>query len=212
MNPPDSLPAKMFLLAFHPRRPRLTGRGDLGYLLRAAALAEMVLNGQLRDDGGKAVTTGRAPSSDPVSAGLWHEIEADSPRSWRRLIARDRKQTFRAVRDQLAHARVIKLEAVRFLGVFPYTRTTLRDTRHARQIAEQVGRAIRGGQAADRVDRDAALLAALASAGQLKVVLGARDRRRFKARLDQFAAPAEPVVKALHRAIAAKRAAAASGG
>jgi hypothetical protein len=204
----------MFLLAFHPRRPRLTGRGDLGYLLRAAALAELVLNGQLRDDGGKAVTTGRAPSSDPVSAGLWHEIEADSPRSWRRLIARDRKQTFRAVRDQLADARVIKLEDARFLGLFPYTRTrtTLRDTRHSRQIAEQVGRAIRGGQAADRVDRDAALLAALASAGQLRVVLGTRDRRRFKARLDQFAAPVEPVVKALHRAIAAKRAAAASGG
>lgn len=211
MNSPDSMPAKMMLLAFDLRRQRLTARDDLGYLVRAAALAELVLNGQLRDEGGKVVVTGRAPA-DPVLSGLWEEIAAASPRSWRRWLGPDRKHTFRAVREQLADAHVVKLEQARFAGLFPYIRMTLRESRHARRVAEQVSRAIRGGQPAARVDRDVAALAALASAGQLRVVLGARDRRQFKTRLTQFAAPVEPVAKALHRAITAKRAAAASGG
>lgn len=211
MNPPDSMPAKMMLLAFDLRRQRLTARDDLGYLVRAAALAELVLNGQLRDEGGKVAVAGRAPA-DPVLSGLWEEIAAASPRSWRRWLGQDRKQTFRAVRDQLAEARVVKLEQARFAGLFPYTRMTLRESRQARRVAEQVSHAIRGGQPAARVDRDVAALAALASAGQLRVVLGTRDRRQFKARLTQFATPVEPVAKALHRAITAKRAAAASGG
>jgi hypothetical protein len=202
----------MFLLAFEPRRGRLTARGDLGYLVRAAALAELVLNGRLRDEGGKAVTAGPATDGDPVLEAVWAEIETGGPRSWRRLVERERKRTFRAVRDQLAAARVVKLEDARFLGLFPYTRVALRDTRYARRVAEQVGRAIRGGQAQDRVERDAAVLAALAAAGQLKAVLGGRDRRQFKARLDRFAEPVAPVAKALRRAMVAKRAAAASGG
>lgn len=212
MNPPESLPAKLFLLAFDSRRGRLTARDELGYLLRAAALAELVLNGRLRDEGGKAVAGDRVPGGDPVLDELWAEVEAGGARSWRRLVERDRKRTFRAVRDQLAGARVVQLEDARFLGLFPYTRVVLRDSRYARRIAEQVGRAIRGGQPQDRVPQDAAVLAALAAAGQLKVVLGGRDRRQFKDRLDRFAEPVQPIAKALRRALTAKRAAVASSG
>ncbi|GAB2971045.1 GPP34 family phosphoprotein [Amycolatopsis acidiphila] len=212
MNPLETLPAKMFLLAFDPRRGRLTARNELGYLLRAAALAELVLNGQLRDEDGKAVAVGRAPGGDPVLDALWYDLEGGGPRSWRRLVERERKQAFHAVRDQLADARVIKLADARFLGLFPHTRVVLRDTRSARQVADQVGRAIRGGQAQGQVERDTAALAALAAAGQLKTVLGARDRRHFKARLDRFAEPVAPVTKALRRAVTARRAAIASGG
>ncbi|TNC25458.1 GOLPH3/VPS74 family protein [Amycolatopsis alkalitolerans] len=212
MNPPESLAAKMFLLAFDPRKQRLTARDDLGYLLRAAALAELVLNGRLRDEDGKAVAAGPALAGDPVLDEQWSRIEAAGPRSWRRWVGHDRRQIFAAVRDQLAEAHVIKTEQVRILGLFPYTRVTLRDTRAARRVAEQVSRAVRGGQAAGRVDRDAGVLAALAAAGQLRVVLGGRERRQFKTRLDRLGEPVEPVAKALRRAITSKRAAAASGG
>ncbi|WP_166459700.1 GOLPH3/VPS74 family protein [Amycolatopsis pithecellobii] len=212
MNPTESLPAKMFLLAFDPGRGRLTSRDNLGYLLRASALAELVLNGRLRDEDGKAVADGRVPGPDPVLAGVWNDVGSNPARSWRRWVGRDRGRTFGEVRDQLAEAGVLKTERVRFLGLVPHTRITLRDTRAARQVADQVSRAIRGGQAAARVPQDAAVLAALAAAGQLRVVLSGRDRRQYKARLDRFAEPVEPVVKALHRVITAKRAAAASGG
>lgn len=212
MSQPESLPAKMFLLAFDLRRNRLTARDELGYLVRAAALADLVLNGRLRDEGGKVMATGPVSAADPVFDDLWSAIEADPGRSWRRWIERGRRETFAAVRGQLAAGHVISAEPARFLGLFPYTRVTLRDTRAARRVAEQVSRAIRGGQAASRVDSDAGVLAALAAAGQLRVVAGIRDRRQFKSRLDTFGEPVEPIVKALRRAINSKRAAAASSG
>jgi hypothetical protein len=212
MKPPESLPAQAFLLAFHPQRRRLTARTELGYLLRAAALADLVLCGHLVDESGKARAVGTVASLDPVLQEVWEQVAAAEPRSWRRWITSDRRRTFAAVRDQLADTRVVTLEQQRFLGLFPHTRITLRETPGARRIRDQVGRAIRGGQPVSRVDRDLAALAALAAAAQLRVVLGGRERRQFQARLGELGAPIEPIAKALRRAIAAKRAAAASGG
>ncbi|GHF51881.1 hypothetical protein FHX82_004085 [Amycolatopsis bartoniae] len=207
----ESLPAKMFLLAFHPVKGRLTSRDELGHLLRAAALAELVLSGRLRDDGGKAVVAGAVPS-DPVLAAVWQEVSESSPRSWSRWVGRGRKEIFAAVRDLLADERVIRVEHARWLGLVPHTRITLRDTREARRLAEQVRRALVGTQAPSRVDGEIRVLAALAGAAQLRVVLSAADRRRNRARLDQLAEPIAPVAKALRKAITAKRAAAASSG
>ncbi|WP_236793004.1 GPP34 family phosphoprotein [Amycolatopsis sp. GM8] len=211
MNPPESLPAKMFLLAFDLPHQRLPARDELGYTLRAAALAALVLNGQLRDEDGKAAVAGKPPDTDPVLDELWHAIEADPSRSWRRWVERGRKQTFDAVRDQHLNAHVIKAERERFLGLFPYTRFTVRDTRTARRVADEVSRAIRGGQAASRVGQEVAALAALAAAGQMRVVLNGRDRHQYRTRLDRFGEPIQPVVHALQRAIRTKRAAASGG-
>ncbi|HJQ48026.1 MAG TPA: GPP34 family phosphoprotein [Amycolatopsis sp.] len=212
MKAPDTLPARMFLLAFDPRRNRFTARGELGYLLRAAALAELVLNGHLADADGKA-RAGKYPGEqDPVLFAVWERVSQDSPRSWRRWVSVDRRGIFAAVRDQLVEARVVRSERVRLLGLIPYTRLTLREPHRARRLQEEVARAVRGGEPAARLEPGLAALAALASAGQLRVVLGGRDRRRFKARVAELGAPIEPIPKALQRAIASQRAAAASSG
>ncbi|HVV14775.1 GOLPH3/VPS74 family protein [Amycolatopsis sp.] len=211
MKQPETLPATMYLLAFDPRRGKLTARGELGLLLRAAALADLVLNGQLKDDAGKAAVAGPAPA-DPVLRAVFEEISQAPPRSWRRWVSRNERGIVPAVRDQLAEARVIRTERVRVLGLLPHTRVTVRDTRAARQVAEQVGRAIRGGQSAERVEGPVAALAALAGAGQLRVVAGARDRRQYRARLQELGSAIEPVPAALRRAVTTKHAAVASGG
>ena len=207
----ESLPVRMFLLAFHPQKGKLTARDELGHLLRAAVLAELVLTGRLRDDGGKAVVAGEVPS-DPVLASVWREVSESSPRSWGRWVGRGRKEVFAAVRDQLAQARTIRVERARWLGLVPYTRITLRDTREARRVAEQVRRALGGTQALSRVDGESGALAALAAAGQLRVAVSPAERRRNKARLERLGEPVAPVVKALRKAITTKRAAAASSG
>ena len=212
MKPPETLPARMFLLAFDPQRNRLTARGELGYLLRAAALAELVLNGHLTNAGGKACAGAYPGDLDPVLFEVWEQVSQASPRSWRRWVSRGRRGTFAAVRDQLVDARVLRLEPARLLGLIPCTRVVLREPHRARRLGEQVGRAVRGGEAVARVDPGIAALAALASAGQLRVALGGRDRRRFKDRIGELGTPIEPVATALRRAIAAQRAAAASGG
>ncbi|MFD0662289.1 GPP34 family phosphoprotein [Thermocatellispora tengchongensis] len=59
----ESLARSAFLLAFDLRKGKLTQRGGLGYLLRAATLAELLLAGNLEDDSGKArVSPPRPPS------------------------------------------------------------------------------------------------------------------------------------------------------
>ena len=46
---PESLPAQLYLLAYDPRRERLTARTQLGYLMRAAALTDLRLGGHIAD-------------------------------------------------------------------------------------------------------------------------------------------------------------------
>src|SRR3982074_3643993 len=53
MKPPESLPSELFLLAYDTRKRRLTARAQLGYVVRAAALADL-LRGNLVDESGKA--------------------------------------------------------------------------------------------------------------------------------------------------------------
>jgi len=211
-RPPESLPEKAFLLAYDLRRQRLTGRGELGYLLRAAALADLLLRGHLADESGKARTVKPAADLDPVLRAAWEEIEYSSPRSWRRWVSVRRRGAVREVRDQLADAGVVKLDQRRILGLFPATRITVRQHAEVKRLAEQVGRAIRGGQPASRVEPDTAALAALAAAGRLRLVLTGADQRRHRGRLSTLADPIQPIAAALRRAIAAKRAAAASSG
>jgi hypothetical protein len=47
MELPESLPARVYLLAYDRRRQRLTARPQLGFLLRAAAMADLELGGRV---------------------------------------------------------------------------------------------------------------------------------------------------------------------
>jgi hypothetical protein len=206
---PESLPEKLFLLAIDTRRERLTGGPELGYALRAAALADLVLRGHLRDESGKASVAKPASGLDPLLRGVLEEIHQAGPRSWRRWITRGRGQAIRATREALAGAGLISVENRRVLGLFRATRTTLR--RPAHRLAEDVGRAIRGGQPVARVDPEVAALAALASAGPLRTVIGTGERRKFKRRLADLGGPIEPIPAVLRRAIATARSADSGG-
>nr|WP_316043364.1 GPP34 family phosphoprotein [Actinomadura sp. CNU-125] len=87
---PESLPARMFLLAYDLRKQKMTKRGrHLGYLLRAAALTELYLDGRLGDDD-KARPRPGTPGADPY--GLVAQIaEAARPRSWQHWVRKDGK-------------------------------------------------------------------------------------------------------------------------
>lgn len=205
MKPSESLPAQLFLLAFDLRKERLTGRSELGYLLRAAALAELLMHGHLVHTSGKACVASTPADLYPASAAVWTQIAQAPPRSWRRWIGTDRKLVFDLACDELAIAGVIKVERRRVLGVFPYTEITLRRPYVARRLHEQVGGAIRGGHPVKRIDPTIRALAALAAAGELSVVIGWTERLRYKARLTQLTEPIEPVTTALHKTITAQR-------
>ena len=85
---PDALAARLFLLAYDPERGRLAARSKLGKFLRAAALVDLQLSGNLADDNGRARLTMAAAPVDPVLAGVLEDIRAVGPRKWRHWIDR----------------------------------------------------------------------------------------------------------------------------
>jgi hypothetical protein len=205
------LPERMFLLAYDPRRERLTRRTDVGLLVRAAALAELELRGALIDDDGRAsVPQSRRPEvTDPLLRQVLAEVEASKPRRWQYWVQRDRRKAQAAVEQRLAAAGVVALERRRILGVFPSTRILVRDPLLIGRLHDRVTEALRG-RTAD--PRDASAVA-LAAAGELGTVLKWRQRRAERARIAELTAAGAPAaVKGLKKAVAARNAATSSGG
>jgi hypothetical protein len=208
---PDSLAARVFLLAYDPERGRLTARSKLGKLLRAAVLVDLQLSGYLEDDGGRArLTTPRSRSvgsgvaagpGDVVVAGVLEELRAVGPRRWRHWIDRRTGATVRHVRDELARAHLIKVEPYRVLGIFPAARITLRHPLVRRHILQSARDTLRPSRLVSRVDlRDAAVVV-LASTADLRTVLTKEQRIRHKDRLAQLAVRVGPVVPALKKSL-----------
>jgi hypothetical protein len=210
MDVPESLAGRLYLLAYDTRRQRMTARSELGFLMRAGALTDLLMAGHLTNEGGKPHAVSTGPLPDPLMDAVLRQIAGSRPRSWQHWVNKGARQAVWAVRDQLAADGWIRLEQRRVLGLFPSTKVTVRDTRVVKRLASTVSSTLRGGQPAARLDpRDAALVA-LAATGELKVVLPRALRRTHKRRITELGEIAQPVLQALKKAITNARAAAAS--
>jgi hypothetical protein len=120
-------------------------------------------------------------------------------------VQKDNGKAVRVVRDELAAARMISVERRRIL-LFPVERITPRKAYLSRRLAERVGRAIRGGRPVGHLDEDVRVLAALATAAQLKTVVPSwRETRLRQDRIQQLSAPVEPIATALRKSVEAAR-------
>ena len=109
MQRPDTLPAQLFLLAVDPARRRLTGRSELGYVLRAAALVDLQLTGHLADDGGRPKAAGNPEPPDPALDPVLRQVTAEPGRRWSYWVRKDARRAISMVRDQLVAGRRIEL-------------------------------------------------------------------------------------------------------
>jgi hypothetical protein len=195
------LAARLFLLAYDPQRGRLTARSKLGKVLRAAALTDLQLTGNLADDNGRARLTTAAAPADPVLAGVLEDIRAVGPRKWRHWIDRRPRVIIRAVRDDLERSHLIRVEPHRILGLIPADRISLRHPLIRRQILQSARDTLRPSRLVSRVDlRDAAVVV-LASTADLRTVVSKDQRSRHKDRLAQLAVRVGPTVPALKRSL-----------
>lgn len=215
-TPPDTLPAKLYLLACDVDRRRLTQSSDLGYLLRGAVLADLSLRGCLSDDDGTAKVSPTKRSGDPVLDDALRELGESRPRSWRSLVRRGARSTLAAVQDQLVTAGVIAVEPRRVLGVFPgRRRVTVADRAQVTTLRAAVRDAVAGPTPVSAVPTDYATLVALATVGELRSAVSRRDARRHADRIEAFTEQggrAVPALKRVLRQVKAARAAAAAGG
>jgi|SRR5581483_7421023 len=197
MDLPESLPARLFLLALNPTRHRLTGLTQLGYLLRAGALADLEVRGLIGDESGKVRIGTKLHVGDPVLDAMLAEIAGDRPRSWRAWVQR-RQWAIRAeVRGQLEEQRWIVTEPRRILGLFPALRITVLDQVAVDRLRDRLAAALEGGH----VDKRDAALVALAAAGQLRTVFTGRQRRVHRRRIAELGAQAGQAPPALRKVI-----------
>jgi hypothetical protein len=204
MTPPGTLPAQLYLLACDPGRQRLSGRSQLGYVLRAAVLAELQLRGLLTDRGGKpVVTTGPAAAGlDPLHQRVLAELANSKPRRWTHWVSKNATSTRRAVEDALVSAGALRITRARRLGLLPVSRISLTDPRVRTGIETVLRETVLGCEPVARVAPKAAALVALAAAGDLRTALPHSMRRACKQRIKDLSTAAGAPAAALRHALA----------
>ncbi|MEU8342961.1 Golgi phosphoprotein 3 (GPP34) [Actinomadura meyerae] len=204
---PETLPARMYLLAYDLRKRKMTSGGvRLGYLLRGAALTELYLDGRLQEERRRPVPG--TPGDDPY--GVAAQIAASRPRPWRHWVRTDAKAIVAAVRDELERDGWIRVRRTRVLGLVPRQEITVKDPRVVKQLWGGASSALRGRPVAHVNSYDAAAVA-LAAAGELGSVLPRTDRRRHRRRIEELTARSGPAAPAVGRLIRALDASAAEG-
>ena len=205
MTLPESLPARLYLLAYDTEKNRVTAQSSLGLVLRAAVLADLYLTGRVTDDNGKARGTGdRRPTGDPLLDEVLQQLAEHRPRSWQGWIA-SAQPTVRTVRTQLEASLCIRVEHRMILP----DRVELRDRRAVEQYADEVRAELRGP--ASRTEPRTAAVLALAARGEVATVISRSERREYRQRLDELAVYTGPIADSLRKAWRAKKAQMASG-
>ncbi|WP_155370845.1 GOLPH3/VPS74 family protein [Catellatospora vulcania] len=200
------LTSQVYLLAYNTDRHKLTCNGYLGYVLRAAALTELLQLGALSDADGKVKATG-VRVTDPVLADVLRDIaEAPKLKNWAHWVHRAQTPMFRAVQQRLVDARLISTERYRMLGIFPATRVKVHQHRPVSELRTAVSRTL----GASSADPQEAALAALAAVGEIRIAISRAQTRERKQRIEHLVGQAGPALPALRKVIRNHHAAMAS--
>jgi hypothetical protein len=176
-----------YLLAFDTRVQSLQDRTRAGYLVRAAALAELARRGAATEDATGRVRVALAdPTGDRALDALLTEL-GDRPRTWKSWIRRSRDVTLEAVEEQLTVLGVTTMADRDPDGpVVPYRPVAVDDPREALELQMRVGELVRGSAPLAQAPYGDAVLAALAAHGHLRLVLSRHDRRTHAGRIAQL--------------------------
>ncbi|PBC70116.1 Golgi phosphoprotein 3 GPP34 [Streptomyces sp. TLI_235] len=191
-----------YLLAFDTRAQSLQDRTRAGYLLRAAALAELAHRGSAAEDGtGRVQVVCADPTGDRVLDALLTELRG-RPRTWKAWIRRSRDDTLEAVEERLTVLGVMTMPDRDPYGpAAPHRTVAMDDPREALDLQVRVAELVRGTAPASEAPFADAVLAALAAHGHLRLVLSRHDRRahagRITALTDRLARPAPGLARAV---------------
>ncbi|MBD0688846.1 GPP34 family phosphoprotein [Streptomyces sp. CBMA123] len=193
----------VYLLAFDTAAQRLQDRPRAGFLLRAAALAELAHRGALGEDtAGRVKVVSGAATGDPVLDALIADV-GTAPRTWKAWIRRGRDDTLEAAEERLAAlGAVTVVDRDPYGPVAPRRPVTVQDPREALDLQARVAELVRGNAPVAAAPFADAALAALAAHGHLRLVLTRQDRRRHAERIHalthRLAAPAPGLARAVN--------------
>lgn len=202
----ESLPAQLFLLACDCDKERVLSRDVLGYVVRAAALAELEARGCLADDGGRAKAHDRR-TGDAFLDGVLRGVAAESrPRLWKTLIAKERRKTLLALERALEQAGFVSVE----YRTWRFTRVRVQDGELPGRLRAEAAGMLGGEIPVARVRPRQAGLAAMSTLGRLSPLVTMGDRHRNRRRLKELTERAGHAGPALKKALDARNAVAAS--
>lgn len=182
MSAESTLPARMYLLAYDLTKDKPSDKSWLDYVVRGAALAQLLAEGRLTDTGSAVVPAGGRPA-DEVLGLVYSEIEEAGPRDWRPLL-HESKATLAAVEDQLVQTGVFERHD---RGLTAVDRAAIAEVQErARQILGGHGTGVAGGGGGNVAVLDAALVA-LAFVIPLQTVFDRRRRRHDRDRVEALA-------------------------
>ncbi|MFF8554222.1 GPP34 family phosphoprotein [Streptomyces sp. NPDC015501] len=175
-----TLPEELLLLALDTERGKpLCSRAYLRYGVAGAVLAELELQGRIREERGRVRVVNPLGPAHPLLAPLLGTLGAPakknrflsntSPRVWIRQYGRNTEESHLA---HLVERGLLRRESRRFLGVFPYQRHFPGDPDLAGAARWRFGQA----EARGFPDRRSRVLAGLVSATGLAGTLTAKGR------------------------------------
>ncbi|GJF31557.1 hypothetical protein KNE206_42570 [Kitasatospora sp. NE20-6] len=173
-----------YLLAFDTRAQLLQDRTRAGFLVRAAALAELAHRGAAAENGaGRVQVVSAAPTGDRVLDALLAEL-GERPRTWKSWIKRSRDDTLEAVEERLTVLGVMTMaDRVPHGPVTPHRAVAMDDPREALDLQLRVAELVRGSAPIAEAPFADAVLAALAAHGHLRLVLSRHDRKAHAGRI-----------------------------
>jgi hypothetical protein len=207
---PETAAGRAYLLCFDPQRARLAGQWQRGYLLRTAALADLIGRGHLADVDGKPHLTGRTPGPrDAALRAVWEDLSDRPPGSWGAAITRRPGPLDTALRDQLAADGYIRI--TRPPSRFRRARIELRDPRVRGRLSAALRTALRGPEPVDRIDpRDRTVLVVLAL-GEIRHAIPRTAARENNRRITTAVEASAPLGGALKHVLRNARAQMAGG-
>ncbi|ARF74509.1 GOLPH3/VPS74 family protein [Streptomyces sp. NPDC012600] len=184
-SPALTLPEELILLALDPERGKpVCPARDLAYGTAGAVLAELEIQGRIREEGGRVQVVNPLDPADPLLAALLRTL--DQPAKGRRRGIRARRwvgENDRSVQEQyldsLVGRAVLSRETRRVLGLFPYHRHFPVVPDLARDVLDRFAAAEAAGYPDHRDRVLAALVSAIGLAGEL-TRLGRNGRTAMK--------------------------------
>ncbi|MGW7263970.1 GOLPH3/VPS74 family protein [Streptomyces sp. NPDC054842] len=197
-----SLPARLYLLAWDTTKLKVSGATHLHHLVRAGALTELAQRGLLADvDGIATPADADGRTGDLVLDGLLELVEESRPRKWKTWVTLRARVTLDALRAQLAADGYLVARKKRVLGIFPSVEYELARVPVVSALREEARQVLQGpGPVAEVSDRDAALVA-LAAAAELRPFVSARDRKQYRARIEELTERSGAAAPALKKVI-----------
>ena len=207
-----TLPQRLYLVSHSAERNRLDLRNSpvRGMLFRAAALAELSVQGLLGDRQAKAVRKAdTSPPDDPFLADVLSCVPPDEARLWVGAVHKDCTKAEALVRGQLAAAGLITPGRGGMLGL--RQQVSFRDPEDVRALRERARNpAVRASGPAE-VPLEDVMMTVLLAEGGVGAVFPWQERREYKQALKALADRFDAAAPGVRTAFVVAKAMRASG-